>query len=231
MNLSPEPLSEAALLDRIRKDPRAAFPALIQANNQRLFRIARGILRDEGEAEEAVQETYVRAFASLDSFRGESSLGTWLSRILINEALKRQHRMKNAPAIDGPGAEAAADTSADLPSTPQANPENVAARNEIRRLVELAIDTLPPNFRVVFVMRIIEQMSIQETAEALGIPAETVKTRLHRATRRLRDELGAEFSSIFEDIFPFAGARCEAFTRSVLARICCHRSPSDAPDA
>jgi len=103
----------------------------------------------------------------------------------------------------------------------------VAARNEVKRLVERAIDTLPPNFRIVFVMRIIEQMSIQDTADALAISPQTVKTRLHRATQRLRAELGAELSSIFEDVFPFAGPRCEKFTRSVLARISLSPSPPD----
>ena len=210
MSPETETLPDTALLDAIRRDARSGFPALIQAHNQRLFRIARGILRDEAEAEEVVQETYVRAFANLDSFRGESSLGTWLARILINEALKRQQRRDAA---------APAEALAELPAAGEPDPENSAARQEIRRLIERAIDALPPSFRVVFVMRLIEQMSIQETAEALGIPAETVKTRLHRATKRLRAELGAERSSIFEDIFPFAGARCERLTRSVLARI------------
>jgi RNA polymerase sigma-70 factor, ECF subfamily len=223
-------LSDPALLDRIREDPRSAFPALIQANNQRLFRIARGILRDEGEAEEAVQETYVRAFANLESFRGESSLGTWLGRILINEALKRQSRMKAATAVGNLHGETGREAIAGWPPL-QSNPENAAARTEIRRLVQGAIDALPPSFRVVFIMRIIEQMSIQETADLLGIAPETVKTRLHRATRRLRADLGSELSTIFDDVFPFAGARCEKITRSVLARICVSRPPSALPGA
>ena len=220
---------ETALLDGIRKDPRAAFPALIQANNRRLFRIARGILRDDSEAEEAVQETYARAFANLDSFRGESSLGTWLARILINEAVKRQQRREATEelAVIEEMATLAAARAGLGPAQP--DPENSAARQEIRRLVELAIDRLPPVFRVVFVMRVIEQMSVQETAAALAISPQTVKTRLHRATRRLRGELGAELSSIFEDIFPFAGRRCEQFTRAVLARIPFLASPGDRP--
>jgi len=225
------PSAEIALVDVMRAGRRDAFEALIQANNRRLFRIARGILRDEAEAEEVVQETYAQAFAHLDGFRGEAELGTWLARIAINEAMKRQGRARETLDLAQFDDELSADGPGGLAPAHSSNPEHAAARAEIRQLIEHAIDKLPSSFRVVFIMRAVEQMSVEETATGLGIPPETVKTRLHRATRRLRASLGAEFASIFDGSFPFAGARCDRMTRSVLARMHFPDPASDPPAA
>jgi len=206
--------TDAELLALMRRGEPAAFAALMRQNNRRLYRLARSIVRDESEAEDVVQETYVRALANLDAFRGEASLTTWLARIAANEALGRLRRRR--PTVDL----AQVDNVVALPGVGAAiNPENVAARREIRRVIERAVDELPANFRTVFMLRAVEQMSIEETAALLGIPAETVKTRFHRANRQLRQALSAEFASILDDAFPFAGARCDALLGRVLTRL------------
>ena len=210
---------EGALVAQLRAGQPAAFAALMQQNNQKLWRIARGILRDESEAEEAVQEAYVNAFSHIDGFRGEARLSTWLARIVVNEALKirgRRHAtvdlddVVDALPIDHPGS---------ITRATGPGPEHAAAHREIRLLVEDAVSSLPTAFRLVFMMRIVERMSIEETAAALGIPQATVKTRLHRANQQLRQSLGAELATIFDGSFPFLGARCERMTRSVLSRL------------
>jgi RNA polymerase sigma-70 factor, ECF subfamily len=172
----------------------------------------------------------VRTFASLDAFRGDASLGTWLARIVINEALRRVESRK-MPMVD------LDDVAEQLPlghagsatmATP-AGPEHAAARAEIQRILETAVDALPSEFRAVFIMRVVEQMSIEETAGLLGIPQATVKTRLHRANERLRTTLGAEFAAILEGSFPFGGARCERMTQAVLARLTRSEPSVDPP--
>ncbi|HEV2300615.1 MAG TPA: RNA polymerase sigma factor [Stellaceae bacterium] len=210
------PIGEAELTARLRCGDHAAFAAVMRRNNQRLYRLARGILKDEGEAEEAVQEGYVRAFTHLDRFKGEASLSTWLARIVANEALGRLRRRR----MHGVGAaEAAGDDRPCRPVGSNPNPEHLAARREIRRLIERAVDALPGPFRIVFVLRAVEQLSTKETAASLGIREETVKTRLHRANRLLRGALGAQFASIWDDAFPFAGRRCDGLSERVLARL------------
>jgi RNA polymerase sigma-70 factor, ECF subfamily len=152
----------------------------MRSNNQRLYRLARGFLRDDLEAEEAVHDGYVRAFTHLDGFRGGSTLATWLARIVSNEALGRLRQRH--PTVDiGEVAETLA-AGDGLFATAEPTPEQAAARREIRNAIEKAVDELPPLFRSVFMLRAIEQMSIEETASYLGIPGDTVKTRFHRAT-------------------------------------------------
>ena len=214
--------ADADLLALMRRGEPAAFAALMRQNNRRLYRLARSIVRDESEAEDVVQETYVRALAHLDEFRGEASLTTWLARIAANEALGRLRRRR--PTVDL----AQAENVVALPGVGATlNPENVAARREIRRVIEHAVDALPANFRIVFMLRAVEQMSIDETASLLGIPAETVKTRFHRANRQLRQALSEEFASILDDTFPFAGARCDALMGRVLAHLSVVTTVSD----
>lgn len=206
-------------LERIRAGDRTTMTAVMQSHNHALWRIARGILSNESEAEDAVQDAYVSAFTHLEDFRGESTLYTWLARITINEALRRLRRRRPTIDLDGLADITPIDHPHSLAPAASANPEHIAARREIARLVEHAVDGLSPAFRVVFVMRVIEQMSIEETSARLGIPPETVKTRLHRANRQLRKILGAQFADAFSGIFPFAGARCERLQQAVLARL------------
>ncbi|WP_262030103.1 RNA polymerase sigma factor [Microvirga sp. Mcv34] len=215
-------LDDGALVALARSRDGAAVRLIMQRHNRRLFRVARGVLHDDAEAEDVVQETYVRAFTHLDGFRGEAQLSTWLTRIALNEALGRLRRrrtmiaLKDIDAINDQG-EARVIY---LPSARQdSDPEAAAARAEVRRLLERAVDELPESFRIVFVLRDIEEMSIEETASHLGLRAETVKTRLHRARRLLRQSLDRTLSSAVSDVFPCAGPRCARITKAVLERL------------
>ncbi len=210
---------DAELLRSMRAGQSAAYAALMRRNNQRLYRLARGILRNDAEAEEVVQESYVRAFTHLDGFKGESSLATWLARIVINEALGRLRRHRPTVDIDDVADDLSSEDGMAGMSREEPSPERAAARREIQRAVESAVDTLPPAFRAVFILRAIEQMSIEETAACLGIPSETVKTRFHRANRLLRQALSVQFGSILEGTFPFMGERCDRLVARVLARL------------
>lgn len=208
----------------------AGVVQLMRSQNRKLWRIARSILRDDEDAEEVVQEAYLRALVRLDSFRGDSSLGTWLARITINEALRRlatRRAMTDLDELNNAGARHL-DGSADGPQ----NPEQVAARAEIRRMVERAVDALPLDFRLVFIMRVVEQMSIEDTASALRLAPATVKSRLHRANQQLRKTLGSELTACLEGAFPFGGLRCERLTRTVLAQLAwVYRSPGPLAEA
>lgn len=202
-------VAEAAFLAELRHGGAAAYAALMRDNNQRLYRLARGILRDDSEAEEAVQDGYVRAFTHIDGFKGEASVATWLARIVLNEAMARLRRRR--PMAD---LEEVRETAAKVPS-----PEQALARQEIRRGIERAVDALPVPFRSVFMLRAIEQMSVEETALALDIPPETVKTLLHRAKKQLRQALAEQFGEILDGAFPFLGTRCDRLVDRVLQRL------------
>lgn len=213
--------SEAALVERARQRDPLAFRTIMERHNQRLYRIARTILKDEAEAEDVVQETYLRAFESLAKFREEAMLSTWLTRIAINEALGRKRKRRQTIEVEA--IEEAQQDSAQIIRFPtmnaQTDPERSAAQREIRQLLEHSIDALPEPFRVVFVMRDVEELSIEETAALLAIRPETVKTRLHRARRLLRQSLDTEMATTLKGSFPFAGARCARITEAVLSRM------------
>jgi RNA polymerase sigma-70 factor (ECF subfamily) len=227
--------SDLELAGRIRRGDPDAFRILMQQYNQRLFRMARSVLRDLAEAEDAVQEAYVLAFTHIGQFREASSLATWLGRIVLNEALRRVRqrdqqskvmieleedsadgRMLGAEVILFPGAQ-----------QPPATPEENAARAETRRLLERAIDALPEPFRIVFMLREVEQMSVEETASSLGISPDTVKTRLHRARRLLGHSLRQQLAPDLSGVFPFAGERCARIVARVLDRLSLPPSRSD----
>ena len=211
--------SDAVLVDFARQGEEAAMRVIIQRHNRRLYRTARAILRDDSEAEDVVQEVYLRAFAALDGFRGEASLSTWLTRIALNEALGRLRRRRPTSGLEAVDA-AAGRNGADLivfPGVqPPASPESEMARGQIRLLLERAIDELPESFRVVFILRDIEEMSIEQTALHLSLKPETVKTRLHRARRLIRAALSKQVSSAFAELFPFGGSRCDRMTERVM---------------
>ena len=212
---------ERNLVERAKSGDQSAFRAIMEQNNQRLYRVARAVMKDDTEAEDVVQETYLRAFFNLSKFRGESSLTTWLTRIALNEALGRKRKQRAMVTLET--VETAQQTSAQIIQFPAMNtetdPERSAAQNEIQRLLERAMDALPEPFRVVFVMRDVEEMSIEETAFHLGIRPQTVKTRLHRARRLLRQSLDGELASTLKETYPFAGARCARITEAVLSRL------------
>lgn len=197
-----------------------AFRAIMKKYNQRLYRVARGIVRNDSEAEDIVQEAYVRAFTHLESFRGDSSLATWLSRITINEALGRLRAQR--PTVDLVTFESQR-TAAEIiqfPLTSKSDdPEKTMAQRQILQLVEQATDNLPEVYRIVFITRVIEGMSVEDTAEILNLRPETVKTRLHRARKLVREQLDKQIGPVLMDAFPFAGRRCERLTEGVLQRL------------
>src|SRR4051794_34984811 len=215
--------TEAELAVWLRRGDAAAFRTLMQLYNQRLFRMARGVLGDSADAEDAVQEAYVLAFTHIDQFREAACLVTWLSRIVLNEAFRRLRHRKDMTALDDGDDSFGKTGIAQVLPFPGAQgpgtPEEDAARAEIRRVLERAIDNLPDMFRVVFVLREIEQMSVEETATCLAIQTDTVKTRLHRARRLLGRSLRQQLSPNLTGVFPFAGERCSRIVTRVLERL------------
>jgi RNA polymerase sigma-70 factor (ECF subfamily) len=213
-------LDDARLIELARAGEEAAFRTITQRCNRRLYRVARGILGDDGEAEDVVQETYLRAFNRLDGFRGESRLTTWLTRIAINEALGRKRKRRPTVALDNVLDEQGEVHVLVFPEARAgSNPEADASRSEVRRLLERAVDALPEPFRIVFVMREIEELSVEETASHLQIRPETIKTRLHRARALLRQALEKQLGSALQDTYAFDGERCGRMTQAVLRRL------------
>ena len=209
-------LAETDLARFARAGDREAFRAIMQRCNQRLFRVARAVVRDDAEAEDVLQEAYTRAFAAIAGFRGEAGIATWLTRIVLNEAHGRlRARRPTAELEEIETAQVLAFPGCNGPNDPEAD----AARAQIRRILEHAVDDLPEAFRLVFIRREVEELSVEETAAHLGIRPETVKTRLHRARRRLRDALDARLADVMVGAYPFLGARCARITEAVLQRL------------
>jgi RNA polymerase sigma-70 factor (ECF subfamily) len=214
-------LDDHALVARVLDGDRSAFRYIMQRCNQRLFRVARAVIGDDSEAEDVLQESYMRAYHKLDTFRGEATLSTWLTTIVLNEArgrLRKRHTMVGLEQVD-----AAPDDTHQIIRFPSAfgseDPAAAAARAQIRHLLEHAIDELPPAFRVVYMLREVEECSVEETASQLGIKPETVKTRLHRARRQLRAALHDKLATTVGEAFAFMGRRCARVTDAVMARL------------
>ncbi|SEB17423.1 RNA polymerase sigma factor [Variovorax sp. YR216] len=212
--------SDAGLAARAAGGDAQAFALIMRRHNQLLFRTARSILRSDDEAEEALQEAYLRAWRAIGSFREEARLSTWLARIVINEALARLRRRSAQVIPLDTAIDAAADTGASWEEAdPDLQPERIAMRQEIRNLIEHRIDRLPEAYRTVFVLRAVEEMSVSETAEALQLNEATVRTRFLRARGMLREHLSRDIDVALGDAFSFAGARCDRIVAGVLARL------------
>lgn len=211
--------TDTELIEAIRAGDMRALEALMRRHNRTLYRTARAILRDDAEAEDAVQEAYLRAYRALGSFRGESKLSTWLVRITANEALMRRRR--NTRSAEVVPVDAAADLEQEPtdPMTDPADPERDALRGEMRKILEARIDALPDSYRAVFMLRAVEEFSVEETAAALEIPEATVRTRFFRARGLLRESLARDVDRSLEAAFGFAGARCDRIVAKVLERI------------
>lgn len=215
-----EQLSDIELAALVVRRDASAVRVITGRNNQRLYRAAWSILKNRAEAEDAVQDGYLKAFAAMSSFAGKASLSTWLTRIVINEALGRRRAAQRRLRLLHQQSVAVID---DYRETLMAgsgmarSPEADVMRQQVAKLLERAIAELPETFRPVFVLRDVEGLSVEETAEALQIPKETVKTRLFRARQRLQQELDPELREALRDTFPFAGADCDALTERVLA--------------
>jgi RNA polymerase sigma-70 factor (ECF subfamily) len=207
---------DAEVVRRVKTGDVAAFEVLMRRYNQRLFRATRSILRDDAEAEDAVQQAWVNAYAHLAQFEERAKFSTWLTRIAIHEALARRRRRSRLLEVETmtdaeDGAEAARGREPD--------PERQALAAELRRALEASLDNLPAIYRSTFVLRDVEGLSTAEAAECLGVSEDVVKTRLSRARALLREELFDRAGVAAGDAFSFAGARCDRVVRETMARI------------
>ena len=211
---------DAELAARAAAGDDRAFEAIMRRHNRLLFRTARSILRSDAESEDALQEAYVRAWRALASFRADSKLSTWLVRIVINEALGRLRR-RGATVIPLEAGMDDSETSLEdsIAGDDEQQPDRIAMRGEIRRLMEARIDTLPEAFRTVFMLRAVEEFSVEEVASALGLPEATVRTRFFRARGLLREGLSRDVDLALGDAFAFDGARCDRVVAGVLAHL------------
>jgi len=214
--------SDLEIAQRIAAGDRDALERLMRQNNQRLYRTARSILKDDAEAEDAVQEAYLLAYQAMAGFRGGASLSTWLVRIVVNEAIARaRKRGRRAEVIQLEGSTVPDDDpteEATLASSTE-QPEQAALRAETRRLIEAKIDQLPDVFRTVFVLRAVEELTVEEAAACLGIPPATVRTRYFRAKGLLREAVARDLDVSMEEAFAFAGDRCDRIVAGVLQRL------------
>lgn len=221
-------LSDAEIARRITAGDQDAFQLLMRRHNQALYRAARSILKDDDEAEDAVQEAYLLAFRAMGRFRGESKLSTWLMSIVVNESIARTRKSSRRAQVirlDGDMGRDNGFTEANMDQATPEQPEHGALRAETRRLLERKIDDLPDAFRTVFVLRALEELTVEETAAALRIPEATVRSRFFRARGLLREALAREIDFAFEDAFSFAGARCDRIVAGVLRRLNDPRAP------
>jgi RNA polymerase sigma-70 factor (ECF subfamily) len=218
-------LPDEALAGRVAKGDHAAFEALMRRHNRTLYRTARAILHDDAEAEDALQEAYVKAYRTMGSWRGDARLTTWLARVVANEALMRLRKQERRSAIVPLQAGLDIETLDQTAEPSMANaPEQSARRAEIRKLLEQRIDALPGAYRTVFMLRAVEEYSVEETASILQIPEATVRSRFHRARSLLREGLAAEVDLACEDVFGFAGARCDRIVAGVMSRLAAEES-------
>lgn len=218
-----ESFDDATLARHIAARDAEAVRFVTGRNNQRLFRAAWSILKNRADAEDAVQSGYLRAFAAIEGFEARSSLSTWLTRIVINEALGRQRSARRRRAqLEEASVTVLDDYREKLMQGSQSgtSPDGELARAQVRRLIEEAVAGLPANFRLVFVLREIEGLTVEETAESLGLVEATVKTRHLRARRRLQEALAPELRAVLSGTFPFAGADCARITEEVVRRFC-----------
>jgi len=201
-------LPDDRLVELARAKDLNAFEALMRRHNRRLFRVARGVLRDNSAAEDAVQETYLRAFTRLDSYRPTGKFGAWLMRVALNEALMMRRRVRgDTVSLEEIGADVALPVDSATAEPPSA--EQFVEAAYARTLLEHAIDALPENFRIVFVLRVVEGLDVRETAECLELNPTTVRTRLFRAQRQLRGELVKRLRGESTEIFDFGAERCD----------------------
>jgi RNA polymerase sigma-70 factor (ECF subfamily) len=215
----PDAANDDSLVRDVRRGSPTAFGAMMRRYNRRLYRTARAILKDDSLAEDALQEAYLAAFRHMDEFRGDAALGTWLTRIVVNQALQALRRTRRDRVVVPFEESDAQHEALNVADSPDTGPENMLLRAQTRRLIERNIDALPEGYRTVFVLREVEDLTVEETAAALDIPAATVRTRLFRAKARLRESLAQQMDVATQDAFGFDGERCDRIVRTVLDRI------------
>jgi RNA polymerase sigma-70 factor (ECF subfamily) len=212
--------SDADLAAAIRGGDQRAFALLMRRMNRPLYRTARSILRDDAEAEDALQDAYLQAFRGIASWRGDATLKTWLTRIVVNEAIARSRKSSRRASViqlqGQPGGDA---EEAEMEQTSPEQPEQSALRSQLRAVLERSIDALPENFRTVFMLRAVEEMGVDEVAACLGIPEATVRSRFFRARALLRQALESHIDFATTDAFGFDGARCDRIVAAVMRRL------------
>ena len=209
-------LNDEEAVSRVLQGETGLFEIIMRRYNQRLFRVARAILRNDSEAEDVVQDAYVRAYQHLSQFAGKSTFSTWLTRIAIHEALARRRRSGRWEELEG--VQNNQDNTPILKSSIP-DPEAQTAQAQARQLLQAAIEALPDDYRTVVIMRDVEEMNVRETAACLEVSEASIKTRLHRAHAMLRRELYARAQGRVADLYPFLGARCDRMVKSVFERI------------
>jgi len=212
--------TDEALAGRVAKGDAQAFEALMRRHNRAMFRTARAILHDDAEAEDALQEAYLQAYRTIGGFRGDAKFSTWLARVVANEALARlRKQVRRAAIVPLQGGVEIDQVNPTMENSMDQGPESAARRAEMRKLLEKRIDALPGAYRPVFMLRAVEEYSVEETASILQIPAATVRSRFHRARSLLREGLASEVDLAYEEVFGFAGERCDRIVASVMQRI------------
>jgi RNA polymerase sigma-70 factor (ECF subfamily) len=210
-------LSDEEVVQRVRAGDTALFEVLMRRYNQRLYRVARSILANDAEAEDVMQESYVRAYAHLDQFAGRSAFSTWLTKIAVYEALARSRRSSRFDSVEGDPV--ADDQGVAAFASENRDPERQMFDQEVKTLLEASIDQLPRDYRSVFALREIEGLDTAETAECLGVSEEVVKTRLHRARALIRQDLYRRAGATSASAFQFHLSRCDRVVDSVLEKI------------
>ena len=214
--------TDAQLAQRLAMEDIVALQVLMRRYNQRLYRVARSILRNDADAEEAVQEAFYKAYRAISSFRGDSGLSTWLVRIVVNESnqrLRKINRLATWLEFNNDAERGDVTTTMTVDELSSGQPESALVRTQTRHALEAGIDQLPDLFRAVFILRAVEDLTVEETATCLGIPPATVRTRYFRARKLLRKSLGADMGEMVDTAFAFAGARCDRMVASVMARV------------
>ena len=214
-------LPDEEIVRRVRAGEPALFEVLMRRHNRRLYRAARAVVKDEDEVEDVMQQAYVNAFTHLHQFEERSQFSTWLTRITLNEAFRRRRKIRQTGAMspvpsdgeDRPGAIMESITS------PQPDPERQAYAQELRRVLEAAVDELPETYRTVFMLRDIEGLSTSEAGDGLGLGEEAVKTRLHRARAMIRRSVTSRIGMVTTGAFEFQAPRCDRVVAAVFARI------------
>ncbi|MDW5264646.1 MULTISPECIES: RNA polymerase sigma factor [Acidobacteriaceae] len=209
-------LTDEEVIDRVRAGDLAMYEVIMRRYNQRLYRIARAILHDDGEAEDVMQDAYVRAYTHLEQFAGRSAFSTWLSRIAVHEALTRLRSRNRHPQVDVTDYDG--EISMKTPSN-LLDPEMNASTDQLREFLEEAVLNLPENYRTVIMLRDIEELSTAETAQALDLTEENVKIRLHRGHGMMRNWLFERVGPAAKEAFPFMGVRCDRVVQKVFDRL------------
>jgi RNA polymerase sigma-70 factor (ECF subfamily) len=218
---APASLSDAEIVLRVRAGDGALFEILMRRHNQRIYRVARAVVKDESEVEDVMQQAYFNAYSHLDQFEERSQFSTWLTRIALNEAFGRRRKMRQSESLGTMRSHADIDSGdvMETATSSQPDPERQAYAQELHRVLEEAVDALPETYRTVFMLRDIEGLSTSETSEGLGLGDEAVKTRLHRARAMIRRSVTAQLGDAATSAFQFHAPRCDRVVAAVLATI------------